>query len=208
MKIPFTKAHGAKNDFLLTWEHEAPEGDRAAMARAICERHTGIGADGWMLVAKPGRWRGRGVDSTLQFRRQHGGDLRQRHALRRGLPDPPRLCRRRSADPHRRRHQDAAPAETQQPDLRIRDEHGPSGNSGRALPVAARRRTARCDAAGGGQSAMRRAGGEFRFRLARDGRGNRIATRTFPGAPTYRSSSRWTPTPSTFASTNGARARP
>jgi diaminopimelate epimerase len=53
MKIPFSKAHGAKNDFLLTWEHEAPEGDRAAMARAICERHTGIGADGWMLVAKP-----------------------------------------------------------------------------------------------------------------------------------------------------------
>ena len=53
MKIPFTKAHGAKNDFLLTWDHEAPEGDRAAMARAICDRHTGIGADGWMLVAKP-----------------------------------------------------------------------------------------------------------------------------------------------------------
>ena len=53
MKIPFTKAHGAKNDFLLTWEHEAPEGDRAALARAICERHTGIGADGWILVAKP-----------------------------------------------------------------------------------------------------------------------------------------------------------
>jgi len=53
MKIPFTKAHGAKNDFLLTWDHEAPEGDRAGMARAICDRHTGIGADGWMLVGKP-----------------------------------------------------------------------------------------------------------------------------------------------------------
>ena len=53
MKIPFSKAHGAMNDFLLTWEHEAPEGDRAAMACAICHRHTGIGADGWMLVAKP-----------------------------------------------------------------------------------------------------------------------------------------------------------
>lgn len=53
MKIPFTKAHGASNDFLLTWEKDAPEGDRAAMARAICERHTGIGADGWMLVAPP-----------------------------------------------------------------------------------------------------------------------------------------------------------
>jgi diaminopimelate epimerase len=53
MRIPFTKAHGAHNDFLLTWEHEAPPDDRAALARAICSRHTGIGADGWMLVAKP-----------------------------------------------------------------------------------------------------------------------------------------------------------
>jgi diaminopimelate epimerase len=50
MRIPFTKAHGARNDFLLTWRREAPEGDRAQMARAICERHTGVGADGWMLV--------------------------------------------------------------------------------------------------------------------------------------------------------------
>jgi len=53
MKIPFTKAHGAKNDFLLTWKADAPEGDRAALARAICDRHTGVGADGWMLVAPP-----------------------------------------------------------------------------------------------------------------------------------------------------------
>ncbi len=53
MKIPFTKAHGARNDFLLTWESDAPEGGRAELARAICDRHTGIGADGWMLVAPP-----------------------------------------------------------------------------------------------------------------------------------------------------------
>jgi len=53
MKIPFTKAHGAKNDFLLTWKRDAPEGDRTAMARAICDRHTGVGADGWMLVDRP-----------------------------------------------------------------------------------------------------------------------------------------------------------
>ena len=53
MKIPFTKAHGAKNDFLLTWRNDAPHGDRAAMARAICDRHTGVGADGWMLVDRP-----------------------------------------------------------------------------------------------------------------------------------------------------------
>jgi diaminopimelate epimerase len=54
MKIPFTKAHGAMNDFLLTWEDEAPQGDRAAFARAICARYTGAGADGWMLVSRPG----------------------------------------------------------------------------------------------------------------------------------------------------------
>lgn len=53
MKIPFTKAHGAKNDFLLTWRQDAPEADRADVARSICDRHTGIGADGWMLVSPP-----------------------------------------------------------------------------------------------------------------------------------------------------------
>ena len=53
MKIPFTKAHGAKNDFLFTWRQDAPDtagSEYPALARAICDRHTGIGADGWMLV--------------------------------------------------------------------------------------------------------------------------------------------------------------
>lgn len=50
-RIPFTKAHGAGNDFLLTWADRV-SGDRLPeIAQAICERHTGIGADGWMLVA-------------------------------------------------------------------------------------------------------------------------------------------------------------
>ena len=51
MNIAFTKAHGAGNDFLLTWAEQIPAGnDLAAIARAICDRHTGIGGDGWMLV--------------------------------------------------------------------------------------------------------------------------------------------------------------
>jgi diaminopimelate epimerase len=51
MNIAFTKAHGAGNDFLLTWAEQIPEGtDLPAIARAICDRHTGIGGDGWMLV--------------------------------------------------------------------------------------------------------------------------------------------------------------
>jgi diaminopimelate epimerase len=53
MKIPFTKAHGAQNDFLLTWQADVPEGDLPEIARAVCHRHTGIGADGWLLVDLP-----------------------------------------------------------------------------------------------------------------------------------------------------------
>ena len=52
MRIPFTKAHGAKNDFLLTWRQDLPgEHDLPTLARAICDRYTGPGADGWLLVA-------------------------------------------------------------------------------------------------------------------------------------------------------------
>jgi diaminopimelate epimerase len=53
VQIPFTKAHGACNDFLLTWREQLPmqAGDPAALARAICHRHTGPGADGWILLA-------------------------------------------------------------------------------------------------------------------------------------------------------------
>jgi diaminopimelate epimerase len=52
MKIPFVKAHGARNDFLLTWRDQVPpEGsDFPVMAQALCNRYTGIGADGWLLV--------------------------------------------------------------------------------------------------------------------------------------------------------------
>jgi diaminopimelate epimerase len=53
MRIPFTKAHGAGNDFLLTWNYEAPRDGRVEAAKAICDRHTGIGADGWLLVSQP-----------------------------------------------------------------------------------------------------------------------------------------------------------
>jgi diaminopimelate epimerase len=50
MTVPFTKAHGAGNDFLLSWAGQVPSCDLPAMARAICNRHTGVGADGWMLI--------------------------------------------------------------------------------------------------------------------------------------------------------------
>jgi diaminopimelate epimerase len=54
MKIPFTKAHGARNDFLLTWRNQLPMGlgEMADAAVAICDRYTGVGADGWLLLSR------------------------------------------------------------------------------------------------------------------------------------------------------------
>lgn len=52
-RIPFTKLHGAENDFLLTWSSDVPpSADFGLIARRICARQTGIGADGWMLVER------------------------------------------------------------------------------------------------------------------------------------------------------------
>jgi diaminopimelate epimerase len=69
MKIPFTKAHGAHNDFLLTWRDTIDQAT-SGMARAICDRHTGVGADGWMLVE-----RGRGqCDAAIHLFNSDGSE--------------------------------------------------------------------------------------------------------------------------------------
>src|SRR5262249_35415709 len=44
MKIQFTKAHGCANDFLIV-EGDPPDNPEG-LARAICDRHIGVGADG------------------------------------------------------------------------------------------------------------------------------------------------------------------
>jgi diaminopimelate epimerase len=48
--LPFTKLHGAENDFILSWASESQPTDYPEIARRICARTTGIGADGWILV--------------------------------------------------------------------------------------------------------------------------------------------------------------
>lgn len=54
IEIPFTKLHGAENDFLLTWTRDVLSHNFPEIARRICARTTGIGADGWMLVSAEG----------------------------------------------------------------------------------------------------------------------------------------------------------
>jgi diaminopimelate epimerase len=48
--IPFTKAHAYGNDFLYVLDRDVAQGtDAAALSRQLCDRHTGIGADGLIL---------------------------------------------------------------------------------------------------------------------------------------------------------------
>lgn len=55
MRIEFTKMHGAGNDFVLVdeWSHEViPAKEKPSIARKLCDRHFGIGADGAIFVQK------------------------------------------------------------------------------------------------------------------------------------------------------------
>jgi diaminopimelate epimerase len=47
--LPVVKAHAYGNDFLYIEERHAQGRDHIGLSRAICERHTGIGADGLIL---------------------------------------------------------------------------------------------------------------------------------------------------------------
>jgi diaminopimelate epimerase len=47
--LPVVKAHAYGNDFLYIEERYAEGRDPTGLSRAICERHTGIGADGLIL---------------------------------------------------------------------------------------------------------------------------------------------------------------
>ena len=46
----FYKYHGLGNDFVLTLDLDEAIETSPQRARKICDRHTGIGADGWMLI--------------------------------------------------------------------------------------------------------------------------------------------------------------
>ena len=50
MRIPVAKYHGCGNDFVLVRASRVQDRDPAALARTLCERHTGIGADGLIIV--------------------------------------------------------------------------------------------------------------------------------------------------------------
>lgn len=72
MKLPYSKLHGAKNDFLLTrLEDTASIADLPAVAVAICDRYTGVGADGWMLIDMTA---GEGFDASIRLFNSDGSE--------------------------------------------------------------------------------------------------------------------------------------
>ncbi len=66
--VPFAKAHGLGNDFLLVASEDAGDGDLPALARAICNRRTGVGADGLIL------WKSEGDRFHLRIINSDGSD--------------------------------------------------------------------------------------------------------------------------------------
>ena len=67
--IPFTKAHACGNDFLIVAEEAVHDCDRAELTRELCERNTGIGADGIEFFSwtgpKSGRIHLRNADGSI-----------------------------------------------------------------------------------------------------------------------------------------------
>ena len=68
--LTLTKHHGLGNDFLVLLDLDERTPVDAALARALCDRHTGIGADGIMRVT-PGT---QGADVSMQLRNADGSE--------------------------------------------------------------------------------------------------------------------------------------
>lgn len=52
IEIPFSKFHGLANDFIVVEARDLP-GRLSRLACSICERHIGVGADGFLVVLPP-----------------------------------------------------------------------------------------------------------------------------------------------------------
>jgi diaminopimelate epimerase len=50
MRVPVTKMHGARNDFLIVDRRATQIDDLSSFARWACDRHDGIGADGLIAI--------------------------------------------------------------------------------------------------------------------------------------------------------------
>jgi diaminopimelate epimerase len=68
--IRVSKLHGTGNDFLVVSALDGTEPPGDAVARALCDRHRGVGADGLLTLLPP---RAAGADCSMQLRNADGG---------------------------------------------------------------------------------------------------------------------------------------
>ena len=71
IRIPFTKAHGAGNDFLVLESGAQTLLDSAELRQRICDRHYGVGADGILFLSVPGT----NADADLRIFNSDGGEV-------------------------------------------------------------------------------------------------------------------------------------
>ena len=92
MRLHLHKYHGAGNDFLLCDARESSVALSEAQVRFLCDRHTGIGADGFMLLEKSDaaafRMRFFNPDGSGGMMCGNGGRCIAAFALRQGIPAP------------------------------------------------------------------------------------------------------------------------
>jgi diaminopimelate epimerase len=75
--MPFVKMEGLGNDFVIALEPELDEASLPELARAVCDRHFGVGGDGLVLLwPEPGGARLRIVNSDGSAVRNCGNALR------------------------------------------------------------------------------------------------------------------------------------
>jgi len=72
MGVPFIKMHGLGNDFVVLDGREAPLAIGETQARAIADRHEGVGCDQVILIEKA---QNNGADVFMRIRNSDGGEV-------------------------------------------------------------------------------------------------------------------------------------
>ena len=92
MKIRFEKMSGAGNDFVVVDNRNGVVRDGAALARKICDRHWGVGADGLLLAEKSTvaafRMMYFNADGSYGGMCGNGGRCMADYAVRKGIAPP------------------------------------------------------------------------------------------------------------------------
>ena len=75
--IPYARVEAIGNDFILTSREVLPHPPDSSLARTLCDRREGIGADGWILLSSgPKEWRIEIFNADGSHARQCGNGLR------------------------------------------------------------------------------------------------------------------------------------